>query len=227
VTTGSVVLPKSGVPFRPVPSARPHVVTSVAGVVAVLGNVLGVAFLHDMPSAYRLAALSDWVVAVTEQPVATSASAISFVLGLVGLSIWARQLGERLRTPTARTAATLMAFGALVNAAGTTTPLVQALHVGACGAACDAVGRALLGTTLALDGVFNLMLGVGLLLMASAAWRDRWTSRLMLASGIATIPVSAQAVWDPAANLLYIAAPLWLAVIARTSIRELSGEHGR
>jgi hypothetical protein len=202
-------------------------VTRVAGVVAVLGNVLGVVFLHDMPSAYRLAALTEWVVAVREQPAATSASAIAFTLGLVGLAIWARQVGERLRTPGARTGASLMAFGALVNAAGAMTPLVQALHVGACGTACDAVGRALLGTTLAFDGLFNLTLGIGLLLMAGAARRDRWTSRLMLVSGIATIPISAQAVWDPAANLLYIAAPLWLFVIARTSVRDVAAGHAR
>jgi hypothetical protein len=203
------------------------VVTRVAGAVAIVGNVLGVVFLHDMPSAYRLGALNEWVGAVAEQPVATTASAVSFVLGLVGLAIWARQVGERLRTTTARTGAALMAFGAFVNAAGTTTPIVQALHVGTCGGACDAVGRALLGTTLALDGLFNLMLGMGLLLMAVAARRDPWTSRLMLASGIATIPVSAQAVWDPAANQLYVAAPLWLLVIARTSVRERTAAHAR
>jgi hypothetical protein len=213
--------------LQPVVSTRAHPVTSIAGAVALLGNVLGVVFLKDMPSAYRLGALGEWVVAVGQQPVATSASAVSFTIGLVGLAIWARGVGERLGTPAARTGATLMAFGALANAAGALTPLVQALHVGACGDACSAVGRALLGTTLALDGLFNLMLGVGLLSMVRAAGHDRFTSRLMFASGIATIPVSLQAVWDPAANLLYVAAPLWLLVIARTSIRDVAAEHAR
>lgn len=33
------------------------------GVVAVAGNVLAVVFLRDMPSAYRLARLDEWVTA--------------------------------------------------------------------------------------------------------------------------------------------------------------------
>jgi hypothetical protein len=221
VTAPNLALPVPADPPRSTVARRPAPTAIVAGALAVTGNVLGVLFLHDMPAAYRLARLEEWVRAVTVQPLATTASAFSFVVGLVAMAVWARHLGERLGTTAARTGALLIAVGALVNAAGATTPLVQALHVGACGPSCDAVGRALLGMTLALDGVFNLLLGVGLLLTASAVGRGGWLRPLMLAAGIATVPVSAQAVWDPAASLLYVAAPLWLAVIVWTSARDV------
>jgi hypothetical protein len=203
---------------------RRRLFTIVVGLTAVVGNVLGVAFLYDMPSAYRPASLDAWVAAVAEQRLATTASAVAFTIGLVALALWARELGQKLGEPLARAGAALVAFGALVNAAGTTAPLVQAVHVGACGPACDAVGRALLGTTLAFDALFNLTVGIGLLLMARSARRDPWVQRLMIASGVASVPVSAQIVWDPAASLLYVAGPLWLLLVTWTSVREVVGD---
>jgi len=37
------------------------------------------------------------------------------------------------------------------------------------------------------------------------------------------LPVAAQALWDPAAVMLYVAGPLWLLVIAITSLAWLQG----
>jgi hypothetical protein len=195
---------------------------AVAGLTAVAGNVLGVAFLHDMPSAYRPASLGDWVTAVSAQPLATSASALSFSVGLIALALWARELGARLATPRAQTGALLIGVGALLNAGAAVFPLVQALHVGACGPSCDAAGRALLGSALALDALFNLTLGIGLLLMAPALRAEHWLRRLATAAGILVLPVSAQVVWDPAATLLLLAGPCWLLLVALTSFRPVS-----
>ena len=203
-------------------SSKLGVLTAVAGYVGVLGNLLAVAFLHDMPSAYRLARLDAWVQAVSEQPSATTASSIAFTLGLIGIAGWAWVLARKLSTASASAGAGLVAFGALANAAGTLTPMVQALHVGACGLACDAVGRALLGLTLSLDALFNLTLGVGLLLMAGSVGLSNWTRRLMQLSGATAVPVALQAVWDPAASMLYVAGPLWLSLILKTSTEQLS-----
>ncbi len=195
---------------------------AVAGLTAVAGNVLGVAFLHDMPAAYRPASLPGWVLAVSEQPLATSASALSFSVGLIALALWARELGARLGTPRAKTGALLVGFGALVNAGAAVFPLVQALHVGACGPPCDAAGRALLGSALALDALFNLTLGIGLLLLAPAFGGARWLRRLATAAGVLALPVSAQVVWDPAATLLLVAGPCWLLFVTLTSFRPVS-----
>ena len=69
----------------------------------------------------------------------------------------------------------------LINAAGTTAPIVLAKHVApACenAAACEPAGIALLGTSLALDSLFNLMLGGGLILTGVAMRSDPGWRRL-------------------------------------------------
>ena len=96
--------------------------------------------------------------------------------------------------------------------------------MGACGAPCDAVGRALLGGSLALDALFNLTLGVGLLAIATALGDAPRVRALAILAGLASLPVAAQAVWDPAASLLYVAAPLWLLFILVTSLGLVRGE---
>jgi len=221
MTAASLAVPRATAgPTGHAEGRAPH--PAVAGLTAVAGNVLGVAFLHDMPSAYRPASLRDWVSAVSEQPLATSASAACFSVGLVALALWARELGARLATPRARTGALLIGFGALANAAASVFPLVQAVHVGACGPACDAAGRALLGSALALDALFNVTLGIGLLSMAPAFTGQPWLRRLATAAGALSLPVSAQVVWDPAATLLLFAGPCWLLLVTLTSFRPVS-----
>jgi hypothetical protein len=71
---------------------------------------------------------------------------------------------------------------------------------------------------LALDALFNLGLGLGLLLCAIGATGGGWTRWLMAVAGLAALPVAAQAVWDPAASWLLVAAPLWLALMIKTSV---------
>ncbi len=181
-----------------------------AGLAAVAGNLLGVAFLHDMPSAYRLARLDEWAAAARAQPAATLASAACFSLGLVALASWAGHLGRVVATPRARFGASLVALTALANAAGSLLPIAQAFGT--------TDGVALLRASLTIDALFNLGLGVGLTcigLEMRGSPRLRW---LALAAGLASAPVAAQALWDPAASLLYVAAPLWLSLILATSI---------
>jgi len=202
-------------------------VAAAAGFTAVAGNVAGVLFLHEMPSAYRLARLDEWAAAVLAQPQATAASALAFTLGLIALAAWAVHLGRELGTPLARTATALIAVTALFNAAGTTTPLVLAVHVGPAVEGGAAVGRALLGLTLTLDALFNLGLGIGLVLAAAASRGGGWTRGLTALAGLASLPVAGQAVSDGAANLLVVAAPLWLALIVKTSFVWWRGDAGR
>ncbi len=198
----------------------------LAGLVAFGGNVLGVLALWRVPSAYRLGQLDAWVREAKAAPAATTASALCFGVGLVGLAMWVRELGARQGTPLARRGADVAAAAALVNAAGSLVPICVALQSGACGAGCHAAARSLLRASLSLDALFNLGLGAGLVLLAVPPGRDatRW---LALAAGVASIPVAAQAVWDPAARLLVVAGPLWLWLVLKTSVGWLSRHAAR
>jgi hypothetical protein len=171
---------------------------AVAGVIGVLGNVAGVAVLGDIPSAYRPDEIASWTSQVLQAPVAASASGIAFTLGLIALAGWALVMGRTFGSPAARAGAFTMAAGAMLNAAGTPAPLVVVhLIAPACGGtdACHAASMALLGSSLALDALFNLLLGVGLMLMGramlAASWPS-WLGWLTLAAGAASAPVSLQ-----------------------------------
>lgn len=181
-----------------------------AGLAAVAGNLLGVACLAKMPSAYRLAQLDAWARAVRAHPVATAASAVCFAGGLAALAGWALELGQNSATPRSRKAGSIIAATALVNAAGSFFPVAAALGLGP--------APILLRTSLTLDALFNGGLGVGLLGIASDGERGRAIRLSAFAAGVTSLPVAGQAVWDGAASLLYVAAPLWLSLIAATSV---------
>ncbi len=191
--------------------------------VGVAGNVAGVLFLADVPVAYRPTDIDRWAMLSAAHPRATVASAVSFVVGLLALAGWAAALGRQATTPGARLGAAAIATGAVLNAAGCVTPLVLVTHVlpGCAPGACDGTARALLGVTLSLDALFNLLLGVGLLALAPSLWRGgaRTLAVLGFVAGIASIPVAGQPFSEQAAKLLGVAAPLWLAFVLWTGAR--------
>lgn len=194
---------------RGTPHVRQRRRAALAGLVAVAGNVLGVAFLHDMPSAYRLARLGEWADAVRAAPRATTASSLCFAFGLGALSVWVSELGRSTPSRLARRATRFAAATALFDAAGTLLPIAVA--------AGAEPRRTLLHASLALDALFNLGLGVGLVGAGVALGRTSRLRALALAAGLTSLPVAAQVVWDPAARLLAVAAPLWLGLIVATS----------
>ena len=205
------------------PAPRSDRPGAVCGAIGIVGNVLGVAFLFDVPGAYRVGSLDAWAGGTAAHPAASVASAVAFTIGLVALAGWADALAGRVRSPLMRRGAALMAIGALFNAAGTLAPAVLALHVApACaGEACLPVARALLGLTLSLDALFNLLFGAGLVAAAAAlsrAERRPLLGLLGVAAGAATLPVSLQFALDAASSLLAVAGPLWLAFVAATSV---------
>jgi hypothetical protein len=182
-----------------------------------------VAFLWEIPVAYRPTDIDRWATLSFAHPQATVASAVSFILGLVALAGWAGGLGRQVGTPGARFGASSIAVGALFNAAGCVTPLVLVSHVlpGCAGVACAPAARALLGVTLSLDALFNLLLGIGLLALGPALWRSgaRALAVLGFLGGLASIPVAGQPFSEAAAKLLGVAGPLWLAFVLWSSVR--------
>ena len=122
-------------------------------------------------------------------------------------------------------------MGALFNAVGCVTPLVLVSHVhpGCAGDACAPVARALLGTTLSLDALFNLLLGIGLVALGASLWTRgaRALAILGLVAGLASIPVAGQPFSEAAAKLLGVAGPLWLLFVLWSSVRLWRGDGGR
>lgn len=196
---------------------------ALLGVVGVAGNVAGVAFLADVPAAYRPAQLDAWVDQAMRHPGASAASAVAFVVGLAALGAWARAFASGAGSGL-RHAGAAMAAGAWMNAAGCVAPLVLLLQVlPACASpqACAPVSRALLGATLSLDATFNLLFGAGLAGAGAALLRrgSRALGALGILAGLATMPVAGQVVSERAASLLFVAAPLWLAFVLGASLR--------
>lgn len=197
------------------------------GLVAVLGNVLGVAFLWNVPSPYRPGDVPAWLAGAQAQPLLTVASAWSFVAGLAALAAlaWLLALAVAPRATAPgwfHAGAALVAAGALLNAAGCFGPAV-AVRLLPAGQAGEAAGVALLALSLHLDAFFNLSLGVGLLAMNLAAgpgagWPG-WLRRLGVVAGLASLPVALQFWSDPFAKLLSISGPLWLAWLTAVALR--------
>ncbi len=197
-------------------------IAALLGIAGVTGNVAGVLFLANVPAAYRPNDIDRWATLSVAHPQATVASAVAFILGLLALAGWAAGLGRRAASPVATFGAASIAIGAVLNAAGCVAPLVLVVHVmpGCEGASCVPVSRALLGVTLSLDALFNLLLGVGLLGFAAALWRgERTQAALGIVAGLASIPVAGQPFSEAAARLLGIAAPLWIVFVLWTSLR--------
>ena len=214
------------------------------GLFGVAGNVLGVAVLGPLPSAYRPGTMVPWVAETIAAPFDASVSAVAFTLGLLSLIVWAIALGEMIDTPGTRAAGVMIACGALLNAGGTLGPFVLAQYLGPnCRGAVDCLpaGLALLGMSLALDALFNLLLGVGLIVMGAAMWRlspglrvrgseykepgtfrsrgdSKAVALLSIIAGMATVPVCLQIWSDLAARWLAVAGPLWLLTIVATSV---------
>lgn len=203
------------------PTRVPDRLAAALGLVGFAGNVAGVAFLADVPVAYRPTDLDGWAALSSAHPAATLASAVSFVVGLLALAGWALSLGRRSDGDAGRLGAGTIAVGAVLNAAGCVAPIVLVRHVlpGCTAGACTGAARALLGTTLTLDALFNLLLGVGLLALAPSLWRggNRAVAVLGAVAGLASLPVAGQPFSEAAARLLAVAGPLWLAFVAWTS----------
>jgi hypothetical protein len=203
----------------------------VLGLVAVAGNVLGVAFLRDVPSPYRPGDVPAWLAGSHAHPAATLASAWSFVFGLVALAAFASVVASSTRPDRpalARAGWALVAYGALANAVGCVTPAVV---VGFVAPPPDpvgaALGQALLAVTLHLDAAFNLALGAGLLCVSAGLGRGSgwpaWLRLLGAAAGLASLPVFLQWHADAWARLLAVSGPLWLAWLVAVSLRAARG----
>jgi hypothetical protein len=194
---------------------------AILGLLGVVGNILGVVVLGPIPAAYRPGTIAEWARQTMAAPMPATVSAVGFTLGLVALAGWAVILGLRIGSVGAIASGGVIAVGALLNAAGTMGPVVVAWHLPrACAwpEQCVPAAVSLLGLSLSLDALFNLLLGCGLIGLAVAGTEMPVYARVLVAiAGVASVPVSLQFYSDAAARMLVLAGPLWLAGAALTS----------
>lgn len=186
---------------------------AIAGMTAAALNLAAVAALWHMPHVYKPENIGLWLDEVTQAPGATCVAAVAFTIGLSALVPFCVALAERDRGTAV--GASLLAAGALLDAAGTMAP-VGALHV------ARPVGEGLLWLTLLLDSSFNALLGLGLLLIAAAmrpeAGWPRGLRALAFVAGTASLPVAGQFVADAYARLLTVSGPLWIGWVVWASV---------
>ena len=202
---------------------------AVLGLIAFLGNLLGVVVLGDIPQAYKPGKLETWVADSLAHPDAAIASAVYFTFGVLVMVPFGIALTRLVRGPLSGLAVlggAFIATGALMNGSATMAPFVVIEHLGGVAAndpAFQAVAFALLGWTLTMDAVFNALLGVGMILAGIAMWRDSGFGRVAggwgVIAGLATLPVVLQPVSYAAAQWLVIAGPLWVLWLLWVSIR--------
>ena len=202
---------------------------AILGLIAFLGNMLGVVVLGDIPQAYKPGKLEVWLSDSLAHPEDAIASALYFTFGVLVMVPFAVALSRLVTGPLAGLAvlgAGFIATGALMNGSATMAPFVIIEHLGTAtphDPAFQAVAFALLGWTLTMDAVFNALLGVGMILSGLAMWRDPAFGRIAggwgVVAGIATLPVILQPVSYAAAQWLVVAGPLWVLWLLWVSVR--------
>lgn len=186
---------------------------AIAGFAAAALNLTAVAALWHMPNVYKPENVGLWLDQALAAPQATRVAAVAFTIGLSALVPFCVALAHRDR-PIA-IGASLIAAGALLDAAGTMAP-VGALQV------ARPVGEGLLWLTLLLDSAFNALLGLGLVAIAAAmrpeAGWPRGLRVLGFVAGAASLPVAFQFAADAYARLLAVSGPLWVGWVVWASV---------
>ena len=192
-----------------------------AGITAVVLNIAAVVALQDQPYAYKPGHLEAWRLSAVANVIPSMVSAWTFTVGLALLAVFSLGLfwlhrGTSAAPGSLFVGALLVALGATLDAAG--TPLVTAVVTQL--AQEPVAGRALLAVTLHLDASFNMLLGLGLLLLARGLTsHPPWLRGLAAVAGAISIPVAGQGFSNEAAWLLAVAGPLWLTWVLWVSIQ--------
>ena len=202
---------------------------AVLGIIAFLGNLLGVVVLGDIPQAYKPGKLEIWLSDSLAHPDDAIASALCFTFGVLVMVPFGMALTRLVSGPLSGLAVlggAFIATGALMNGSATMAPFVVIEHLVTqtpTDPAFQAVAFALLGWTLTMDAVFNALLGVGMILAGLAMWRDPGFGRVAggwgVIAGVATLPVVFQPVSYAAAQWLVVAGPLWVLWLLWVSVR--------
>lgn len=174
---------------------------NIAGIVFVLGNLLGVVPIAGQAGVYRPDRYQEWLEAIHQAPVAHTISSLLFLIGaLAGV-----RLGIDLYQKGYRNVGFLLGLGGASNAAWLPAPLVIAqlrLQAGAFG----------LAMSLFADSIFNGVLGVAMIILGRKLLREG-RKKLGISGiliGLINSIVFTQFWWEGGAKLLGIIGPFWL-----------------
>lgn len=213
---------------KPDPSANP--LAGAFGLIAVLGNTVAVFALAKTPHTYKPGTLLKWFEEACQDPQGTILSSWAFALGLIAMIPFVRGLSRLWGdSKLGDMGESLISFGALCNCLGTLFPFVLVAYLVPLfsdPSELKAIAAAMLGLALVLDAFFNLVFGLGLVLVGFALWRSGWRKLggLGLVSGLLTMPVVLQAGYLSFAYLVLLAGPLWLLWIVCASVVLIRGQ---
>ena len=194
---------------------------AAVGLLGVAGNVAAVAFLGEVPHAYRPASLERWLAEALAAPGASERSAVAFTLGLLALAAFFLELGRHAPSaPLVSLGGRLAGLGALLDAAGTPAPGIV-VRLSREGASLPGA-LAWLELTCWLDAAFNVALGLGLWLLAAGGWRElgwRWLAGLAALGGLGCVLAGGQLWSDTLARAVLVGGPFWLAFLVALCVR--------
>ena len=200
------------------------------GLVAVALNILGIVALKDVTTPYQVGGLDGWITSLPDHPGATSLSAVFFTFAVLTMIPYAWALQHHDNRTGIRLGALSISVGAIMNAVATMIPFVVVTHLlPSCLSmdSCNPIARGMLGYAITMDGLFNALLGFGLLTIGFTWIGDLNRRKLAIVgilAGIFTLPVSLQPISDTCQQMLVIGGPLWLLFITITSLEMLRGQ---
>jgi hypothetical protein len=206
----------------PAPSLLAPRVIAALGLLGVAGNLAAVAYLGDVPHAYRPASLERWLAEALAAPGPSERSAVAFTLGLIALAAFFLELGRRApEAPLVGLGGRLAAIGAVLDAAGTPAPGIV-VRLSRDGAILPGA-LAWLELTCWLDSAFNVALGLGLLALALGGRRElrwpAWLVALPALGGLGCVVAGGQLWSDTLARAVLVAGPFWLLFVVALSAR--------
>jgi hypothetical protein len=184
----------------------------ITGLFAVALIVIAVIALRPFTSPYAPDDVPGWLVSAIDFPIRTAVSAFALTFGFICLAVFSLGFAFLDRTTPALLASAFITFGSILNATATGAPLI-ALNTD------SPTGHALLRTTLLLNSIFNVCLGVGLI-GAFFTQRSHWRF-LALTAGILSLPLLFQWLSPAVSNFQFISGPCWLAWVLVTSLEFL------
>jgi hypothetical protein len=199
--------------------AEPTRIAATAGIAAVVFHALGTAGLTSIEAAYHPDQLDRWAYAVADQEFGTAWAGGASFAAMVALSVWGVGL-VRVLGPYAWPGGVVLFTATLAGAAGSLLPWVVS-HFVPHGE--EAIAQTMLGLALALNGLFHVVLALGLLLLTIATGRDVRFPMLCFVLGLVSAFVVAPLIavaWSPvAADFAVVGDMVWLSWVLVMSVQ--------
>ncbi|HXT15725.1 MAG TPA: DUF4386 family protein [Gemmatimonadaceae bacterium] len=205
------------------PSARMLALTGLFAAVAIIAGIVAVGFIPDQ---LNVSAVDKALVQIEAHHRAEEIAGWMFAVGLAAVIpfTWlvVRTLGETVRTP-ATVGAWIITVGVTANVVGglTMVALGHTVAPALADPAMKSVAVAFIGLGVAIDSMYNLSLGIGMLMIGRAMRHSewpRWLANLALAAGALSLPVALEWYSPAAAVVQYASGTLYLVWAIGTSV---------